>query len=535
MTGWIQHSRLNNKFILLRDKTGHVQLIADRIDEDAFKPLKNANLESSICIEGTVIPRPEGQANSKIATGLIEVQVDSVKVVNPARSNLPFYIKPFNQANEALRLKYRYLDLRHIWMQNNLKMRSDITLKMRNFLADNGFTEVETPTLFRRTPGGAREFIVPTHVEGQFYSLVQSPQQFKQLLMAGGLGKYFQIARCYRDEGSRPDRQPEFTQVDIELAFSNCERIQTLIEELLRSCWPDSRAIPSEPFPRLTYQDCMEKYGTDKPDLRFDNQIQHVSPSIMALGFEKSQFAEEISKSSGRAIEKLVKNQFPGVIVSYFEKTIENTVICSASKFLPADARLSGDLGVITVSEDKNASLSALGKVRQIMSENYLVTKENDLKFCWVVDFPLFLPKENGQSGLQSAHHPFTRPHDEDIDLLETEPEKIRGQHYDLVLNGQEIGGGSIRIHESHVQKLVLEEILKEDTTELDHMIEALNSGCPPHGGIALGLDRLVAIICKARSIRDVIAFPKTTGGKDLMSGSPAEIKKEDKDFYHIK
>jgi len=500
-------------------------------------------LESCVCIEGLVIQRPDGQINPKMATGEIEVQIQDVKSINLSEVKLPFYIKPYNEAQEPLRLKHRYLDLRHLSLQENLRLRSEVVLKMRNFLSENGFIEVETPTLFRRTPGGAREFLVPTHTEDHFFSLVQSPQQFKQLLMIGSIDKYFQIARCYRDEGSRPDRQPEFTQVDIELSFTDSKRVRDLTESLVKTSWPSS--LPSDPFETMTYQEAMSKYGSDKPDLRFDNQIvdicyhseENQRYSVKAIWFKNEQLEKgKLSKNVLNKFAKELRTENDGLRViahEIKEEAIENNL----KKFISAQADLGGDigdLGFIVIGNKERQVQEFLGKIRANFSEKFLNLNPETLKFLWIVDFPLFLVnEESGQ--LESAHHPFTRPNDEDLHLLKTHPEQVRAQHYDLVLNGQEIGGGSIRIHETELQKYILEDILKEDTTELQHMLDALSVGCPPHGGIALGLDRLMMIICKAKSIRDVIAFPKTAGGKDLMSGSPTTVKKEEKEYYHLK
>jgi aspartyl-tRNA synthetase len=517
---------------LLRHKTGLVQLISDEMKVEKFK---NVTLESCVCIEGIVTERPGGQANSKMDTGEIEVQLESVKSINQSEVKLPFYVKSFNEAQESLRLKHRYLDLRHLWLQENLRLRSEVMLKMRNFLAENGFIEVETPTLFRRTPGGAREFLVPTHIEDHYFSLVQSPQQFKQLLMIGGVGKYFQIARCYRDEGSRPDRQPEFTQVDIELSFTDSKKVRSLTEALVKFAWPSS--LPSEPFQIMTYETALTKYGIDKPDLRFDNQIvdicHHNGRYVKAIWFKKEQIesGQVLSKSAMNKLFKEVKTSNGGPIVISYE--IKQDIADNLKKFFPAEETdLKGDVGdfgFIVIGDKERQVQEVLGKIRANFSEKFMNLDPEVLKFLWIIDFPLFLVNED-TGELESAHHPFTRPLDEDMHLLKSDPEKIRAQHYDLVLNGQEIGGG-----ETELQKEILEDILKEDTTELEHMLEALSYGCPPHGGIALGLDRLMMIICKAKSIRDVIAFPKTAGGKDLMSGSPTTVKSEEKEYYHLK
>ena len=370
---------------------------------------------------------------------------------------------------------------------------------------------------------------------------MQSPQQFKQLLMVGGVNKYYQIARCYRDEGAKPDRQPEFTQLDIELTFTSEHKIQNMIEELLRQSWPTDQ-VPAEPFPKLSYSESMSRFGSDKPDMRIPNEIQsiafHENRFIKAIVFKKSQLAKELSKSASKSIEKDVKKLFESLVVSYFE--VENVDIkTGVKKLLPMEnvqiQANPGDFGFLVLGANEQDVELCVGKLRTLMIEKYLNVDPKQLAFLWVVDFPMFLPREDGEEGLEAAHHPFTRPKDEHIHLLKTHPEQMLAQHYDLVLNGQEIGGGSMRIHEPDMQKYILENVLKEDTSELKHMLEALSFGCPPHGGIALGLDRLVGIVCQAKSIRDVIAFPKTTGGKDLMSEAPTKITDQEKDYYHLK
>lgn len=525
--GWINHIRMD-KFLLLRDHTGLVQVL---LENEIVPP---PTLESCVCVEGTVIERPPNQVNPKLESGEIEVKVESIKSVNVSKTKLPFYIKPFNEAQEALRLKYRYLDLRNALLQKNLRLRSEVVHKMRNFMIDNGFIEFETPTLFRRTPGGAREFLVPTHIPDHFYSLVQSPQQFKQLLMVGGVGKYFQVARCYRDEGSRPDRQPEFTQIDIELSFTDACKVQDLTEALIKSSWPNT--LPSKPFPKLTYKEAMEKYGSDKPDLRIDNQIEDLGkyPAdgrfVKALWFRADQLKTEMSKSALKKFEKEMKKLHENLVIVAMDK--DNLV----TKVLPDKYELKNtddQVGFVVLGQKEIHVQECLGKIRSRFSDQFLTKRAEDLSFLWVVDFPLFLRDEETQK-LGSAHHPFTRPKEEDLHLMDTNPELVRGQHYDLVLNGYEIGGGSMRVHESDLQRKILEDILNEDASELNHMLEALTYGCPPHGGIALGLDRIMMIICNAQSIRDVIAFPKTSDGKDLMSGSPAIVQNDEKAYYHL-
>jgi aspartyl-tRNA synthetase len=432
LVGWVNARRNMGKiaFLDLRDREGIVQVVGvpGELDESSNEELKRARLEYLLAIRGVVQERGEKQKNPDMPTGNVEILAKEIKIIS-ASEPMPFEVDGDTKIiNEELRLKYRYLDLRSERMKNNLKMRHEVNLFLRNHLANKGFWEIETPDLTKGTPEGAREFLVPSRIyPGNFYVLPQSPQQFKQLLMVGGVEKYFQIARCFRDEDQRGDRQPEFTQLDLEVSFWNQEEILNLLEEtmieLVATLYPDKK-ITARPFPRLTWAESMEKYNTDKPDLR----------------------------------------------------------------------------------EDK--------------------TDKNELAFAWIVDFPLF-EKSETENRLVSSHHPFTRPLDEDMALLENAPEKVRAFAYDLALNGFEVGGGSLRIFDAILQKKIFE-ILgagEEDIKErFGHMLEAFTFGVPSHGGIALGLDRLLAILQGEENIREVMAFPKTGDARDLMMGAPSPM-----------
>jgi len=557
IAGWIQAKRLD-KFVLLRDRTGVCQV---KVPEhtNLFDQVKDLPNESVLVLNGIVKRRPEGQENLKLESGQIEVELESVVESSKADPNPPFQQSKHLQARESLRLQYRYLDLRRPEIQYNLAIRSALTMKMRQFLVGKKFLDIETPTLFRRTPGGAKEFVVPTRTASKFYSLVQSPQQFKQLLMVGGLDRYFQIARCYRDEGGKPDRQPEFTQLDIEMSFAGREDIVALIEDLLVFCWPD---VLCTPFEQMDYKDAMQNYGVDKPDLRFGNKILNLSKLFSDCGFdfitsnvsdknfmvggvffdaENAKLLKSVEKDVKKALSDHLKehnHKNSPIVISSFSSiggSIDNSILKKCKDTTKnAAAELIGENKVgFLVCGQKEAILPILGRFRTQLAKSLLPDlEERPNKFLWVVDFPLFVYEEGK---LESAHHPFTAPHPQDYQHFRTNPLSCRSLHYDLVLNGQEIAGGSVRIHSAEDQRFVLEEVLDEDVSELQHLLSALNSGCPPHAGIAIGLDRLVAILTKANSIRDVIAFPKSAEGRDLMSGAPSEISEEQKQLYHLK
>ncbi|KAK2587580.1 hypothetical protein KPH14_003708 [Odynerus spinipes] len=556
LSGWIEYQRMN-KFVTLRDSYGSTQLIISDDKEDLIEIIKNLTYESVIRVEGIVNMRPKEQVNKNMKTGDIEVQVNFIEVLNKASEDLPFSIRTYNKAKEITQMKYRYLALRYPEIQKNLRARSRLLAKMREYLINEcDFVDVETPTLFKTTPGGAQEFIVPTRHPGKFYSLVQSPQQFKQLLMVGGIDRYFQIARCYRDEGARHDRQPEFTQLDIEMSFANQEGIMSLIEGLLEYSWPEHITTP---FERMTYDDAMGLYGTDQPDLRIPYQIQSLTKIVdvttlgenVKLNNQHFEVYALIFPSKHEYLTRSVKEQFSDIKNKYFpttklyqlkmssnswklqlEKLFSMTVAENMIKVLNLNI---GDILFLTVGP-KVDTQKLLGKLRieftNVLEKNNLKIRSSGYKFLWLTDFPLFEISESNT--FESMHHPFTQPHPEDMQYLTAEPRKVRGLHYDLILNGSEIGGGSVRIHDANLQRQILN-MLNINEELLSHMLNALSSGAPPHSGIALGLDRLVSLLCNAESIRSVIAFPKTMEGRDLMSGAPVTISEQVKELYHIK
>ncbi|XP_074894608.1 aspartate--tRNA ligase, mitochondrial isoform X2 [Buteo buteo] len=531
-------------FLVLRDFQGLTQIILpqDEAHSHVKKLLSNAPVESVVRVTGIVSSRPPGQENPKMPTGDIEVKAETAEILNSCKK-LPFEIKDFIKKSEALRMQYRYLDLRSFQLQYNLRLRSHIVMRMREYLCNlHGFVDVETPTLFKRTPGGAKEFLVPSREAGKFYSLPQSPQQFKQLLMVGGLDRYFQVARCYRDEGSRPDRQPEFTQIDIEMSFVDQAGIQRLIEGLLQYCWPEERGPIVTPFPSMTYKEALADYGTDKPDTRFGMKIVDISDFLRRLDI---QFVQNALSYPHGTVKAICIPQ--GVEIMEIICRPDGSLKSLLTKFLGEKQQSEliqvlnmqvDDVVLLAAGEHKQVC-SALGNLRlesaDLLEATGLVLRDpTAFHFLWVVDFPLFLPKEENPTELESAHHPFTAPHPSDTSLLYSDPTKARSQHYDLVLNGSEVGGGSIRIHSAEQQRFVLEKVLKEDSEVLSHLLEALEFGAPPHGGIALGLDRLISLIVDAPSIRDVIAFPKSFRGRDLMGNAPDYVTPEELEPYHI-
>ncbi|XP_031845529.2 aspartyl-tRNA synthetase, mitochondrial isoform X1 [Nomia melanderi] len=559
LCGWISYLRMD-KFIILRDAYGLTQFIIPNNRNDLKELVSSLFLESVLNIVGTVYERPEGQKNKNLKTGDIEVHIESLEILNLAKPDLPFSIAKSTKAKESTQMKHRYLALRYPELQKNLRLRSQVIGKMREYLIKEcNFVDIETPTLFKCTPGGAQEFIVPTQHSGQFYSLTQSPQQFKQLLMIGGFDRYFQVARCYRDETARHDRQPEFSQLDLEMSFVDCNGIMELIENLLMYSWPEEAEPIASPFKRLKFNEAMELYGSDRPDLRIPYQLcrltNAVDPSIMeetlkikwnenleiyALVFPNQH--NFLTKSTRESISKLQCECGSAKLIQL--KILQKSSAAASNKiystFVEGNMReklnlKDGDVLFLACGE-KSITQTLLGRVRvqftNILESSGQTIRTPGNEMLWITDFPLFSINDETNE-LEATHHPFSQPHPDDIQYLSEDPTRVRGLHYDLVINGCEIAGGSIRIHEPSLQRQILK-MLNIDESLLEHMLDALECGAPPHGGIAIGLDRLMSLLCNTESIKSVIAFPKTSEGRDMMSGAPVSISDKDKALYHI-
>jgi aspartyl-tRNA synthetase len=573
LAGWVHRRRDHGGliFIDLRDREGVVQIVFNpQKSPEPYQLADELRNEYVIRIWGEVVLRPEGTENPALPTGEIEVLVERMEILNKAETP-PFYINKDVEVDENLRLEYRYLDLRRERMQRNIKARHLVVNFMREFLNNKGFLEVETPILIKSTPEGARDYLVPSRLyPGSFYALPQSPQQLKQLLMVAGFEKYYQIAKCFRDEDTRADRQPEFTQLDIEMSFVEEDDVMLLTEELLtrlvESFFPDYKL--KKPFPRIRYAEAMARYGSDKPDIRFGLEMSDLSDILVSSSFPV--FSRSLANGgcikgialpgcgdySRRSIDELTNlakdSGGGGLVTISLDKTLNSiedltmsAVKSSAARYLTAEEvrlmakRLGASVGdlILILAGDVSTVNRALGALRLEMGRRLGLARPGELAFAFVVDFPLF--SWNQELGRwESMHHPFTSPREEDLSLLGTAPEKVRGRHYDIVLNGYEIGGGSIRIHKGNLQREVFH-ILGYEDKEIDdlfgHLIKAFNYGAPPHGGIALGIDRLLMILLGEETIRDVIAFPKNQNARDLLFGSPAPVKDEQLKELHLR
>lgn len=569
LTGWVDTIRDHGGlvFVDLRDREGITQVVFDP-QLDVFKEVGHVlKPESVISVTGKVEPRPAETVNSRLGTGAIELVASELGIHNIS-SVIPFPLdgEQADKVNEDLRLKYRYLDLRRAKKLNLLKLRHKASRAVRDYLDSEAFIEVEMPTLFKTTPEGAREFLVPSRMNpGEFYALTQSPQQYKQMLMVAGLERYYSLARCYRDEDLRADRQPEFTQIDLEMSFIDREDIYALTEGMLKKVWKDTLEVDiPTPFPRMAYIDAMNRYGVDKPDTRFDLELKDFSETFKSSDFKVFARAvasggcikafnakgladitqgelkglEDIAKAlgaKGLAFIKAEKGEWKSPILKFLSDAEKEAL----REGLQVEE---GDL-VFFAATEWDRACAILGRVRLeaaqlLVKRERLEIPQDKYNFLWVIEFPLMIFEEE-EGRYVSSHHPFTSPVPEDVALLDSDPKAVRGQHYDIVLNGVELGGGSIRIHQPEVQKKIFEDVLNipKDVVEsrFGYMLEAFTFGAPPHGGIALGLDRLAAVLGGERSIREVIAFPKTQKGQDLMSQSPSAASDKQLRELHIR
>ncbi|MDN4494573.1 aspartate--tRNA ligase [Ureibacillus aquaedulcis] len=551
LKGWVQKRRdLGGLiFVDVRDRSGIVQVVFGDEAKDALAVAEKIRNEYVVEIEGTVVLRDESQVNPNIESGKIEVIASSINIINEAKTP-PFAIDDKVEVSEDIRLKYRYLDLRRPVMFNTFKLRSDITRSIRNFLQNEGFLEVETPILTKSTPEGARDYLVPSRVhEGEFYALPQSPQLFKQLLMVSGFEKYFQIARCFRDEDLRADRQPEFTQVDIETSFMSMDEIIEMNERLIQKVMKEAKGVDVQlPFQRMPYKEAMARYGSDKPDVRFGLELVGLSEIVRVSSFKVFAQAVEsggevkainvkgnadkysrkdidaltefvkIYGAKGLAWLKVTDEGLNGPIAKFFEGEV-------AENLINATNAESGDL-LLFVADSSDVVAASLGALRNKLGKELELIDESVYAFLWITDWPL-LEYDEEAGRYTAAHHPFTRPFEEDIDKMETNPAEVRAQAYDIVLNGYELGGGSLRIYERDLQEKMFKLLgfsQEEAQEQFGFLLEAFEYGVPPHGGLAFGLDRFVMLLAGRTNLRDTIAFPKTATASCLLTSAPSEV-----------
>jgi aspartyl-tRNA synthetase len=562
LTGWVQRRRDHGGliFIDLRDRTGIVQLVFSQdFNGGAFDRAEAIRNEYVLAVAGKVVPRPEGTENPSLPTGMVDVEVSEVRILNRAKTP-PFYIEDGVEVDENLRLRYRYLDLRRPEMQRAVELRHRAASAVRVFLDKHDFLEIETPVLTRSTPEGARDYLVPSRLNpGKFYALPQSPQLFKQLLMVSGMDRYFQIVRCFRDEDLRADRQPEFTQIDMEMSFVDVEDVVTLAEDMISFLCRETIGLTvNTPFPRLGYREAMDRYGSDKPDTRFGLELKDISDIARGCGFKvfasvvesggrvKGINARGCGSFSRKEIDDLAAfaGNYGAKGLAYLLVTADGVKSPIAKFFTPEEMSVildrleasEGDL-LLFVADRPAVVAASLGALRLHLAERTGIIPEDSHNFLWVLDFPL-LEYDEEEKRYFAMHHPFTSPREEDLELMEKDPGAVRARAYDMVLNGVEIGGGSIRIHSRDIQERMFGALgltPEEASEKFGFMLEAFEYGTPPHGGIAFGFDRLVMLLAGKKSIRDVIPFPKTASAACLMTGAPNLVDLAQLKELHIK